>query len=70
MAVTRSSPGERGGAGCSEPFIRSQGEGGGEVKSCSVEDGRARSGVAAEKGTPTAIGVAFNRRRERKEGLA
>jgi hypothetical protein len=43
---------------------------GGEVKSCSVEDGRARSGVAAEKGTPTAIGVAFNRRRERKEGLA
>jgi hypothetical protein len=51
-------------------FHSESGRGGGEVKSCSVEDGRARSGVAAEKGTPTAIGVAFNRRRERKEGLA
>jgi hypothetical protein len=69
MAATRSSPHERDGARCSESVNQSRGKEG-EVATCSVEDGRARSGVAVEKGTPSAVGAAFNRRRDRKGGRA
>jgi hypothetical protein len=59
MMATRSSPDEWGGVGCSEPINRSRGEEG-EVARCSIENGRAQSGVAAENGTLMAVGVAFN----------
>jgi hypothetical protein len=45
MAVTRSSPGERGSAGCSESVNQSQVVER-EVVRCSIEDRRTRSGVA------------------------
>jgi hypothetical protein len=55
MAVTQSSPDEQGSARCSELVNRSRGEEW-EVARCSVEDGKAWSGVAAEKGTRWLLG--------------